>query len=52
MLRRSDASPGPHPGFNGEPPASWHMDQAFLPQHYAASPRTKRRSPTPNPKVL
>ena len=38
-MRRSDTCPGPHPGHDGEPPAAWHMDQAFLPEHYAATPR-------------
>eukprot|EP01052_Picozoa_sp_SAG31_P030336 SAG31_NODE_3103_length_4672_cov_2.447409_2_plen_349_part_00 len=40
-MRRTDVRPPPHHGCHAPwlPPKQWHMDQAFLPQHYAASPR-------------
>jgi hypothetical protein len=40
-IRRTDRSPPPHHGCHAPwlEPAGWHLDQGFLPQHYAAAPR-------------
>jgi hypothetical protein len=40
FLRRTDVGPPPHPGCTGGPPPNaWHLDQAYLPQHFAARPK-------------
>ena len=39
FFRRTDVGPERHGCSDGPPPNAWHLDQGFLPRHYAARPR-------------